>query len=318
VPTRPPSLRAVAAFEAAARHENFSKAADELNLTQSAISHAIRALETRLGAQLFARVGKTVCLTPEGAHLARRVRLSLSLLTDALDRRPPSGRLQLVVGADPGVATRFLGPRLQDFRAAHPEFDLDLRCSAGAGALAASEIDVAIRPSAGSDLGTVSRMIVPERLCPVASPSCARLPNAFELPSCLLIESSEHPWSLWFSATEARRRAGEVAMVVETDLLGIEMARAGLGISLAPSFLIERDVRDGALVRLSLRDAAAQSAYHAQWSPRSSRLDEIAIFMAWLTDQFSAAGQVAAGLRVSGSPRSAPRRLEDRPAARFA
>src|SRR3954453_5919023 len=85
MPTRPPSLRAVAAFEAAARHESFAKPADELNLSHSRISHAIRGLEQRLGSELFARVGRCVALTPEGARLAQRLSPTLTDLTSALD-----------------------------------------------------------------------------------------------------------------------------------------------------------------------------------------------------------------------------------------
>ena len=92
MPVRPPSLRAIAAFEAAARHESFTKAADELNLTQSAISHAIRSLELRLGVDLFDRFGRTVTLTEPGRTFVSRLRLSLNLISEAFETPAQPGR----------------------------------------------------------------------------------------------------------------------------------------------------------------------------------------------------------------------------------
>ena len=112
MPVRPPSLRAIAAFEAAARHESFTKAADELNLTQSAISHAIRSLEVRLGVDLFDRFGRTVALTEPGRAFVSRLRLSLNLISEAFEQPSRLGRARLVVAASAGVAERILAARL--------------------------------------------------------------------------------------------------------------------------------------------------------------------------------------------------------------
>ncbi|MCW5759502.1 MAG: LysR family transcriptional regulator [Phenylobacterium sp.] len=112
VPVRPPSLRAIAAFEAAARHESFTKAADELNLTQSAISHAIRSLELRLGVDLFDRFGRTVVLTESGRAFVSRLRLSLNLISEAFEAPARPGRARLVVAATAGIAERILANRL--------------------------------------------------------------------------------------------------------------------------------------------------------------------------------------------------------------
>src|SRR3569623_2510897 len=147
--TRPPSFRAVAAFEAAARHVSFSKAADELNLTQSAISHAIRSLELRLGARLFTRAGRNVVLTPDGAHLARRVRESLALLAEAFDRRSVPERAHLIIGIGPGLASRLLARRLGAFMALQPQIAIQLKSAASAAALPAGQIDLAHRAGPG-------------------------------------------------------------------------------------------------------------------------------------------------------------------------
>jgi LysR family transcriptional regulator, glycine cleavage system transcriptional activator len=286
--TRPPSLRAVAAFEAAARYESFTKAAEELNLTHSAISHAIRSLEQRLGAQLFTRVGRRVSLTHEGANLVKRVRVSLTLLTDAMDRRPQLGRSRLSIGADAGVAVRLIAPRLCAFKTLHPEIDIDLRSVASTAALTGAEIDLAVRFGSAVDLGLSSRLIAHERLWPVAAPGVARSICLDDVSNSCLIESLEHPWSLWFSQGRRKQPIGAPALLVDSDLLALEVAKSGLGICLAPGVMAQKDLDDGLLVKLSDECVRARSFYHLDWYPLSSRAHEIELFIAWLRQAISA------------------------------
>jgi LysR family glycine cleavage system transcriptional activator len=286
--TRPPSLRAVAAFEAAARHESFTMAAGELNLTHSAISHAIRSLEQRLGVQLFLRVGRRVSLTHEGANLVKRVRVSLALLTDAMDRRPQLGRSRLSIGADPGVALRLIAPRLCAFKALHPEIEIDLRSVASTAALRGAEIDLAVRSGPGADLGLSSRLIAEERLWPVSAPRVAQSTCLKDASNSCLIESLEHPWSLWFSKGPHKQPIGAPALLVDTDLLALEVAKSGLGICLAPAILAQKDLDEGLLVKLSDEGVRARSFYHLDWYPLSSRAHEIELFIAWLRQAISA------------------------------
>ena len=282
--TRPPSFRAVAAFEAAARHVSFSKAADELNLTQSAISHAIRSLELRLGARLFTRAGRNVVLTPDGAHLARRVRESLALLAEAFDRRSVPERTHLIIGIEPGLASRLLARRLGAFMALQPQIAIQLKSAASAAALTAGQIDLAIRAGPEPDLGVCSRVIARDQLWPVAAPSVARgydLADCGDLPR---IESHQHPWSLWFAPGPRWASFRASAIVVDSDILAIEMAKAGEGICLAPSLLVERELAEASLARLGRDQAPAQWPYSLDRNPASAKLDEIALFAAWLTE----------------------------------
>jgi LysR family glycine cleavage system transcriptional activator len=166
---RPPSLRSIAAFEAAARHASFTRAADELNLTPGAISHAIRALEDRLGQQLFLRTGRAVKLTPAGQTLAARVRLSLGLLTDAFDAAPWRARDRLIVSTTYSIGQKILAPILIDLQEACADARLDIRCT---DSLADFEdgVDVAIRFGPGGWRGLQSRLLGSEELFPVARP----------------------------------------------------------------------------------------------------------------------------------------------------
>jgi len=171
VAVRPPSLRAIAAFEAAARHESFTKAADELNLTQSAISHAVRSLETRLGVDLFERYGRTVALTEAGRAFVSRLRLSLNLISEAFEAPARPGRARLVVAATAGIAERILAIRLPAFLARTPDREIELRTVTGAAEVTAGEVDVALLYGAGSCAGLTQRRLAGEALFPVAAPT---------------------------------------------------------------------------------------------------------------------------------------------------
>src|SRR3954465_14829632 len=129
MPVRPPSLRSIAAFEAAARHASFTKAAEELNLTPGAISHAIKALEQRLGQRLFDRTGRAVALTAAGLSLAVKVRLSLGLLADAFETTPWRALDRLVISTTGSIAQKLLIPHLDHLQLSCPGVRLDLRTS---------------------------------------------------------------------------------------------------------------------------------------------------------------------------------------------
>src|SRR6185369_13382228 len=126
---RPPSLRSIAALEAAARHQSFTKAAAELNLTPGAISHAIRALEQRVGSELFVRSGRRVALTEAGQVLVTRVRLSVSLLGDAFDLSRGSRAERLVISTLPSIASKILIPAFAEVERVVPDTWFELQCS---------------------------------------------------------------------------------------------------------------------------------------------------------------------------------------------
>jgi len=199
---RPPSLRSIAAFEAAARHASFTRAADELNLTPGAISHAIRALEDRLGQQLFLRTGRAVKLTPAGQTLAARVRLSLGLLNDAFEMVPWRARDRSIVSTTHSIGQKILAPILPGLQQELGGARLDLRCT---DSLADFEdgIDVAIRFGPGGWRGLQSRLLGTEQLFPVASPHYRPILPASqaELADHVLIH---HPESGWLGSGDLR------------------------------------------------------------------------------------------------------------------
>lgn len=287
MPVRPPSLRAIAAFEAAARHESFTKAADELNLTQSAISHAVRALEDRLGVELFERLGRTVALTEAGRAFVSRLRLSLNLISEAFEPAVRPGRSRLVVAASPGVGERILAARLPEFLARHPDRELDLRTVASAAEVTAGEADVAILFGAGACAGLTQRRLAGEVLVPVAAPSVrlAGHPEDLgpdELAAAPLIHQPEHPWRLWLEAVGRPDLQPAAALTADSPLAALELARSGAGVCLARGLMAADDLRAGRLVRLGRAEAPLREDYAAVWNPASPRADLVRLFVDWL------------------------------------
>jgi LysR family glycine cleavage system transcriptional activator len=281
MPVRPPSLRSIAAFEAAARHGSFTRAAAELNLTPGAISHAVKALETRLDQQLFVRGGRRVALTAEGLTLAARVRLSLGLLADAFDTAPWRARDRLVVSTLASIAERILLPALFELRAALAGVTLDIRCST---ALADfdRDVDLAIRFGPGGWRGLQCRFLGEETLFPVVS---ARYNGGHwprteaELADHVLIHHPESSWRLWFDPEGPDRSDSGEALYIDDSALALDAAARGHGIALARRRLVAGDLAAARLVRLFERSVPAEYGYWAVWSGSSSKAPAIEAFV---------------------------------------
>jgi LysR family glycine cleavage system transcriptional activator len=282
VAVRPPSLRAIAAFEAAARHESFTKAADELNLTQSAISHAVRSLELRLGVDLFDRYGRTVALTEAGRAFVSRLRLSLNLISEAFEAPARPGRARLVVTASAGLIERVLAARLPGYLSANPDRELELRTAAGAAEVSAGEADVAVLYGAGACAGLTQRRLAGEALFPVAAPA-ADLPRRPEdLVRAPLIHQPEHPWRLWLEQVGLGELPTPAALTADGHGSALALARNGAGVCLARGLLVRDDLRSGRLVRLFDAEAILPEDYAAVWNPASPRAEAIRGFVDWL------------------------------------
>lgn len=289
---RPPSLRAIAAFEAAARHESFTKAADELNLTQSAISHAVRSLELRLGVDLFERLGRTVVLTDAGRGFVSRLRLSLSLISEAFEVPDRTSRTRLVIAAAPDIAERLLAPRLPAYARDHDdEEDIELRTTAGPADVVAGEVDVAIVFGRGAHPGLAQRSLSCEVLFPVQAPSLPMPKRPEDLIRLPLIHQSEYPWRVWLSQVGLADLPTPTAITTDSALAAVMLARAGAGVCLARGMMVRDDLEAGRLIRPFDGEAALDDEYSALWSPASPRLAAIRRLMDWfagdLNDQRS-------------------------------
>jgi LysR family transcriptional regulator, glycine cleavage system transcriptional activator len=259
---RIPSLQTLRAFDAAGRHQSYSRAGEELGLTHSAVSHRIRDLEQLTGARLFAREGNRMVPTQAGRRLLAQVRNALGLLESIFGARhdQPSGRI--TVSVFPAFASCWLVPRLGAFRTSHPEIDLALDLSSEVVELG-DGIDAAIRYGAGSWPGTDSRRLAEELLFPVCTPhyrDAQAIAEPADLLRCTLLRHPWQSWAAWFAA--AGVSAGEPTGGPEysDSSLLVEAAIAGEGVALARALAVFDALRAGTLVRpfdAALTDAHA-------------------------------------------------------------
>lgn len=278
---RPPSLRSVAAFEAAARHESFSKAAAELSLTDSAISHGIHGLEERLGQRLFRRKGRRVVLTPAGRTLADRIGQGLTLLNAAFQTWPDAARVHLVLAAPTCFARVFLTPGLAGFFEGHAGFEIELRGASDLRGVQDGEADMAVLYGAGPWPGVSARFLLGETLCPATGGGYRAA--AGDLARADLLEDAASPWRRYLSKVEAG--GGEPRCRLASDDYALLEAAAceGLGVVLARTVTSAAALRDGRLVRLGEREIQSDEAYWLVWNEASTHRAAIAAFGDWLT-----------------------------------
>jgi len=244
-------LNALRAFEASARHQNLTRAAEELHVTQTAVSQHIRKLEDRLGKPLFRRLPRGLALTDEGQALLPVVVESFGNLQRALeklgDTRP---REVLTVGAVGTFAVGWLLPRLRDFQQACPFVDLRLLTHNNRVDMAGEGLDFAIRFGDGRWHGNDALELLSPRLTPACAPRvAAQLRQPRDLGSQVLLRSYRAAeWPAWFAAAGLPPPVLR-GMVFDTSLALAEVAAQGAGVALLPAALFERDLASGRLVQ---------------------------------------------------------------------
>jgi LysR family transcriptional regulator, glycine cleavage system transcriptional activator len=294
-----PSIDGLRAFEAAARLGSFERAADELNVTASAVGKRIAALEDLLGTPLFTRGAKALVLTATGKEYLAQVGAALGLLAAVpLHRRAAQRIERLRISAPPTFARQILVPALERFTAAHPEVELEVVLSIPFLDAAATEADVEIRH--GDPAAHGGAPVLDDRVVPVAAPALLqRLPPLREprdLQHAPLLRTPLEPWAPWFAA--ARLDWDEPAQGMKLVDLGLtlEAAVSGQGVALARPSLARHWLASGALQALFDIDAAP--AYRYYLLPHAAQ-GPAAAFSAWLRTECEEAARAAAAL-VSG------------------
>lgn len=276
-------LNALRAFEASARHLNFTRAGLELCVSQGAVSHQVALLERRLGVALFRRLPRGLALTDEGLALVPVVADAFERIGATLDRYA-GGRLRevLTVGVVGTFAVGWLMPRMGEFAELHPHIDLRVLTHNNRIDVAGEGLDLAIRYGDGAWHGVKAELIRPAPLSPLCSPAVAR---RLTCPADLARETlfrSYRPdeWARWF---EVAGEGGAAASgpVFDSSVLMISAATAGAGIALAPPSMFSADLAAGRLVQ----PFAAEVSLGAYWLTRlNSRRETAAMtaFRDWL------------------------------------
>jgi LysR family glycine cleavage system transcriptional activator len=282
-------MQALRAFEAAARAQSLTKAAQSLNLTHGAISHQIKALEGDLGIRLIARAGRGIRLTDEGERFARRVRTAFAELAAAVtELTTRANPRQLRVSVVPSFAARWLLPRIGRFVASYPDIDLDIRANQANIDFANDDADAAIRYGVGDWPGLGIELLLEDHFFPVCSPRLAngklpRLPA--DLATYPLLHSDNEPWKPWFEAAGLAWAEPDRGPIFNDSAHLMQAAAEGQGIALARTTLLGNDVRNGVLVRLFDVTVPSPRKHYLVYPQRTAHSPKLTVFRKWLHDE---------------------------------
>ena len=295
---RLPPLSALRPFEAAARLESFSRAAEELHLTHGAVSRQVRALEDHLGTELFVRHGKRVSLTPAGRAFGERVRAVLDDLMLAAELARPARREgRLTVSVLPSFASRWLMPRLIRFMEAHPKIEVNVNATVALAEFARDEIDLAIRFGQGPWPGLACEKFLEDEYFPVASPRMNRgkLPRTpHDLAGVRIMREDRDYWNRWFEVAGVELDKPIEGPLFNDSTYSLQAAARGEGVALARRSIIGEDLERGTLVRLFDVAVPCREAY---WfvSPRDvAQSERVVAFKDWLKAELAADATAAA------------------------
>ncbi len=284
-----PNLTALRAFVIAAQYRSFSRTAEELGITQSGVSRAIRSIESGTGVKLFERTGHGLVLTDAGRGYHEEVAaLLLELQASTLRLSTYSARSEtLHVTSLPSLGGRWLAPRLTSFLKQNPAINLTITAQHEHIDFEAGGFDAAIWYGSEAWPGTLSEFLMNEYLVPMCSPELVpqgRRPDASQLARMVLIQHTHRPtaWREWFKACGFEHAAPNAGPRFEQYQMGIEAAKTGLGAVLMPPFMVQSELATGVLVPLHGEPMLSPWRYHLIY-PKSKRTKpSVQRFKTWL------------------------------------
>ncbi|MFZ5779157.1 MAG: transcriptional regulator GcvA [Pseudomonadota bacterium] len=293
---RLPPLNALRHFEAAGRLSSFKAAAQELNLTPSAVSHGVQTLEQWLGVDLFLRGNRTLALTEAGRVYLPQVRAILEAIvraSDSVPGRKPTGKL--AVSVPPTFGIRWLLPRLARFKEAHPEIEVSVDTNHRLVEIPRDGVDLAIRMGRGEWPGLQATCLVREKLVPVCAPRlAAAIVAADDLARATLLHvvDASEDWRAWSALAGVELPASARSLRFDTIQMALEAAAAGLGIAIGRLPLVETELADGKLATVLGPPRDCATGYWLVTGADSPPRPEVAMFCAWIQRELTSAAQV--------------------------
>ena len=287
---RTPSLDALRIFAVAARHLSFTDAADELNLTQSAISHRIRGLEEELGLSLFRRLTRRLELTPQGRVLARKVDYAIGEIHRSIvELSQPDDSRPFKVTMLPSVASHWLIPRLARIRRLHPNVDVEVIADPRLLDLRAEGIDLAIRFGRTPGPGYAVTRLMGDWVLPVCTPELLAQYGPVNSIDALLAlpllhdsatsgDGSDSDWRAWLDHLGKRDATCQVGQQFSEAGMLINAAMRGLGVAMARASLVTDQLMDGTLVCPLKLTAPTAYTYYLLGLPEAMQRPKIAAF----------------------------------------
>jgi LysR family glycine cleavage system transcriptional activator len=293
-----PSLNGLRAFDAAARHLSFTRAAAELHVTQTAISHQIRRLEAQLGVRLFVRRNRALMLTREAQGYLPAVRSAFE------DLRRATARLQrgdsdglLTVSTTASLAAKWLVSRVAAFQDAHPAIEVRITTSAHLVDFRREEVDMAVRYGHGNWSGLRAHWLMAEDIFPVCSPALLRrksLQRPEDLAHHTLLHATvaREDWQLWLTAAgQPVSLALRRGLTFDQSFMALQAAIDGLGVALGRSHLVEADLADGRLVVPFDLVLPADAGFYVVAPEETADMPKIALFRDWLMRSVAAGAE---------------------------
>ncbi|RWU27019.1 LysR family transcriptional regulator [Pseudomonas alkylphenolica] len=283
-----PSTTALVCFEAAARHESFTKASQELSLTQGAVCRQIAGLEEFLNVELFRRSRRGVKLTEAGLSYSRRVATQLDAVErDTLSVMGQQGASVIELAVVPTFGTQWLLPRLKDFQQRHPEVTVNLTNRTRPFLFADTSFDAAIYFGDADWPGTHSHRLMGENPVPVCSPrllgGAGRL-DAQQIAQLPLLQQTTRPyaWRQWFNSLEMNVARDMTGPRYELFSMLAQAAMHEMGVALIPPFLIQRELAEGRLVVANRHALSSIKAYYLMIPERKVESASLRAFRDWL------------------------------------
>ncbi len=295
---RLPTLQALDCFEAAARHESYTRAAQELSLTQGAVSRRIASLEEFVGVRLFSRTRHGVALTAAGAAYARQVAGRLDgLERDTLDAMTGGGEGALHIAAVPTFAARWLVPRLGRFAAVHADITVHIDTCTRPFLFSETPYDGALYAGTEEQVknwpGTRTTLLMNEMVVPIASPQFAarrKLWRPADVARAPLLQQSTRPdaWRQWFESFAVQAPDALHGPRYELFSMLASAAVCGLGVALLPAMLVQAELARNDLVILCDQPVSSKRAYCFVSPDGSPPLPALSSFVQWLRDEIAA------------------------------
>jgi LysR family glycine cleavage system transcriptional activator len=287
---RLPPLNALRAFEASARQLSFTRAAEELFVTQAAISHQIKSLEEFLGIKLFMRKNRALLLSEEGQAYYLDIKDVFNAINDATERLLARGEKgAITVSTQPSFAIQWLVPRLNAFYALHPDIDVRIKAVDQPENSLTEDVDVAIYYGRGHWVDIHAEQLQKEYLVPVCSPLLLQgkkpLNKVEDLVNhTLLHDTSRRDWKRWFKQVGVKATNVNHGPIFSHSAMVVQAALHGQGVALAHSFLAKPDIAAGRLICPFDEVLESKNAYYVVCRGRQVDIGKIAAFREWVLD----------------------------------
>ncbi len=292
--SRLPPLNALRAFEASARQLSFTKAAEELFVTQAAISHQIKSLEEHLGLKLFMRKNRSLLLTEEGQSYYLDIKDIFTALHEATEKLLARGaKGAITVSMQPSFAIQWLVPRLNTFNQLHPEIDVRIKAVDQADNSLTEDVDIAIYYGRGRWPDVYAEKLHTEYLIPVCSPLLLQgkkpLKTIKDLTQhTLLHDTSRRDWKRWFKEVGVKGTNVNHGAIFSHSSMVLQAAIYGQGVALVNSVLAKPDIDAGRLVCPFKHVLISKSSFYIVCREHQMELGKIASFRRWVLDTVTA------------------------------